>query len=238
MKIPLSDRLQLIAKKVSPNSVIADIGSDHAYLPCYVCLQHENVKAIAGEVSEGPYEKSLETVRKYRLENRIDVRLGNGLEVIKAKDNVSEVIIAGMGGSLISSILKNDSHKLKNVQRLILQPNNNELTLRRTLIQLGFTLTAEYILEENNLIYEIIIAENKAFTKAESPYIDDIKEKQLLFGPYLSKEKTAVFKDKWQQEQKQLKQIIEQMKQSKDEEVQQKIKIFKQQIKWIEEVIS
>lgn len=238
MSLSLSKRLQFIAQQVSPSGVFADIGSDHAYLPCYVCLHYKDTQAIAGEVAKGPYEKSLETVSKYDLEGRVQVRLGDGLQVINTEDQVAEIIIAGMGGALISNILQEGKEKLQEVKRLILQPNNNEFKLRQTLLQLGFILTAEYILEENNLIYEILIAEHKDTSVSESPYHDEEQERQLFLGPYLSEERSPLFVKKWTEESKQLKKTIEQMKLSKDEAVQLKINKFKQRIKWIEEAIS
>lgn len=238
MNLQLSNRLQFIAKLIEPSGKMADIGSDHAYLPCYVCLQNKQMKAIAGEVADGPYERALETVRKFQLENRIDVRLGNGLEVFNQEDGVTDVVIAGMGGTLISNILHEGKSKTKHINRFILQPNNNEIKVRRTLLSLGFTLTEEYILEENDLIYEILVAERNEITSNRSPYKCDIQNKQLWFGPFLMEERASVFIKKWHGERDKLLRTITQMKMSKDKSVQEKIKIFKERIKWIEEVIS
>lgn len=238
MTIQLSNRLQFIANLISPNETFADIGSDHAYLPAYVCLRDENSRAIAGEVVQGPYESARETIAKYNLHDRVDVRLGNGLDVISSQDQVNEIVIAGMGGKLIANILYDSKEKLKHVNRLILQPNNNEITVRKTLITLDFILTAEYILEENNLIYEILVAERKEISLKDQPYDPVNKTKQLLFGPYLSRERSSVFIKKWRNEQEKLSRTIKQMKRSKVSDVQTKIKSFQQKISWIEEVIS
>src|SRR5699024_11221845 len=117
---------------------------------------------------------------------------------------------AGMGGTLISTILDNGKEKLQKVNRLIIQPNNNELRVRETFLKLGFLLTDEYILEENNLIYEILVAEKKEVSsKKKDPYDINTKEKQLLFGPILYKEKSSVFIKKWQQERKKLEKTIQ-----------------------------
>jgi len=239
MTLQLSNRLQFIANLISGNVLFADIGSDHAYLPCYVCLQDPHAQSIAGEVAKGPYERALQTVAKYDLHERIDVRLGNGLDIIQTDDRIEEIVIAGMGGTLISTILDNGKEKLQKVNRLIIQPNNNELRVRETFLKLGFLLTDEYILEENNLIYEILVAEKKEVSsKKKDPYDINTKEKQLLFGPILYKEKSSVFIKKWQQERKKLEKTIQQMKRSEDQTVQMKIKSFEERINWIEEVIS
>src|SRR5690625_1135039 len=86
-QIKLSKRLQNIAEQISEEAYFADIGTDHAYLPCYVCMLHPMVKAIAGEVRKGPYERAIETVRHFQLEKRIKVQLGNGLSIIDEKVN-------------------------------------------------------------------------------------------------------------------------------------------------------
>lgn len=238
MTLSISKRLEFISTLINEKKLFADIGSDHAYLPCYICLQDEEARAIAGEVVQGPYNSAVETVRKHQLEDRIDVRLGSGLTVLNEEDEVSDIVIAGMGGTLISQILLSDTQTLQRVERLILQPNNNEHKVRQTCIQIGYVLTAEYILEENGLIYEILVAERKEITNEIEPYDLINKEKQLLFGPFLSKEKSDIFIKKWNKEHQKLRKTIKQMQESDNELVHKKINTFKQKISWIEEVIS
>lgn len=238
MSIQLSSRLQFIANLISRNTSFADIGSDHAYLPTYICLRDSRARAVAGEVVHGPYESAMQTVSKFELHDRIDVRLGDGLDVITDRDHINEVVIAGMGGTLIATILNKGKDKLRTVNRLIIQPNNNEMNVREAFLSLGFVLTAEYILEENELIYEILVAERKEITEATEPYRLENKKKQLLFGPFLSEERSPIFIKKWRNEGQSLIKTIEQMKQSTAEDVHEKIKTFQKKIKWIEEVIS
>src|SRR5699024_3723894 len=121
---------------------------------------------IAGEVSQGPYRRAIETVERYELEERIDVRLGNGLDVIDTTDEVKDLVIAGMGGGLISHILKDGKDKLSSLDRLILQPNNDAHLIRRLLLSIRYPLVKEVILEENNHIYEILVAERYNSTEA------------------------------------------------------------------------
>lgn len=230
----LSKRLQTIADKLTPASFFADIGSDHAYLPCYVCNKDLDARAIAGEVRQGPYNRALQTVRAYQLTNRIDVRLGDGLEVIKPDEMVEEIVIAGMGGGLITNILQSGLEQLHSVQRLIIQPNTNAIAVRKLFNELHYTLIDEVILEENNQYYEILIAIKN---DNESPYHIKEIEKQLLFGPYLLKEKSPTFIKKWQLERNKLEKVIKQLECSKENH-QTKISLFQEQIKWIEEVTS
>src|SRR5690606_28479720 len=102
----LSKRLETVASFVPTGAIVADIGSDHAYLPCY--LVHQNIvnKAVAGEVVKGPYESALRQVKLEGLEDKVIVRLADGLQAIEDNDQVDTITIAGMGGPLIVSILE------------------------------------------------------------------------------------------------------------------------------------
>lgn len=229
----LSKRLNTVASFLSEGSFFADIGTDHAYLPCYVCLHDKNARAIAGEVSEGPFQSAYKTVKDYRLENVISVRLGNGLEVIK-DDPIHELVIAGMGGNLIANILENGKKYLGTVQRIITQPNIGEYHVRKWLFKNGFTLTNEVIIKENNHIYEILVADKETII---NPYQPDQLEKQLLFGPIFLKKKPPIFYEKWGRRFAQTKKIITQMHQAEITDIK-KLRKLELELKWIEEVIK
>lgn len=228
----ISKRLKTIASFISPGSFFADIGTDHAYLPCYVCLHDNNARAIAGEVAEGPYQSAYETVKSYGLNHNISVRLGNGLEVIK-DDSITELVIAGMGGSLISHILENGKQHLKTVQKIITQPNIGEYHVRKWFDENGFIITNERILKENGRIYEIIVADKNATI---DPYQEDRYEKQLFFGPLLLKEKSPIFHEKWSYQFEKQQDIIQQMNQAKTKN-KSKLNRFMLELEWIEEVL-
>lgn len=235
-RIRLSDRLETVANHIKDNSCLADIGSDHAYLPCYLCMKNSNFHAIASEVNYGPYKRAQETVQLYNLTHQIDVRLGNGLEVIQHEDAVDTISITGMGGSLITSILSEGKEKLRNVKRIITQPNNNAYAIRKFLYKHNYIITAEEIIEENGHIYEIIVSDYLENNKHVNTLEED-DEKQFLFGPKLMEEKSIAFIKKWQNEKIKLNKIIGQMKQAQEEN-ECKILEFKQRIKWIEEVLD
>src|SRR5690625_2222499 len=149
MTLKISRRLQSIAEFLPKGSYFADIGTDHAYLPCYVCLKDPKARAIAGEVRQGPYERALHTVKTYRLSNRVDVRLGDGLRILNEKvDPIRQLVIAGMGGSLMKEILNDGIDLLDTVQRIILQPNIGEEIVRQWLYQHNFAIVQELIIED------------------------------------------------------------------------------------------
>ncbi|WP_337018450.1 tRNA (adenine(22)-N(1))-methyltransferase TrmK [Oceanobacillus massiliensis] len=232
-KLKLSDRLVQVASFLPKGAFFADIGSDHAYLPCYVCLQDATARAIAGEINEGPYNSAKTTIENYNLDEQVEVRLGDGLEILN-KDETDQIVIAGMGGALIRSILEDGKSKLSSTKRIIAQPNVDARNVRKWFLDNGFRLTDETILKENGHIYEILVADRKI---DNSPYSDSSREKQLLFGPLLLKYRSAVFMEKWQLEYEKLTRVVAQMRNANVPDTS-KIKQYERELAWIEEVIN
>ena len=187
----ISKRLELVASFVPQGAILLDVGSDHAYLPIELIERGQIESAIAGEVVEGPYQSAVKNVEAHGLKEKIQVRLANGLAAFEEADQVSVITIAGMGGRLIARILEEGLDKLANVERLILQPNNREDDLRIWLQENGFQIVAESILEEAGKFYEILVVEAGQMKLSAS---------DVRFGPFLSKEVSPVFVQKWQKE--------------------------------------
>lgn len=184
----LSARLLKIAELVKSNSIIADIGTDHAFLPIYLIKKSIVEKAIAIDVNQGPYNKAKKMVAKYRLEGEIDVRLGSGLEPIKEADGVQTIIIAGMGGRLIAHILAIGAQKAVHCDQIILQPMQDGEFLRRWLQQNEYKIVDEEIVRDGRHLYDIIIVR----TGHELPY------KEILYevGPINYLRKHPLLKEK------------------------------------------
>lgn len=229
-ELNLSKRLEAVASYIPKDAILADIGSDHAYLPCYAYLKGLITKGIAGEITDGPFQSAQSQVRKNELQHYIDVRKGDGLEVVQPNE-VTCITIAGMGGTLIRSILEAGKEKLVGVERLILQPNIGAATIREWLIENNWEVTAEEILEEDRKIYEILVADRG---NPLSPYKN--KETEVLVGPFLVKEKNQVFIKKWTHELKHWEKIVEQLNKADDtpennerkKELMRKIEIVKE----------
>ncbi len=187
----ISKRLELVASFVPQGAILLDVGSDHAYLPIELVKKGQIKGAIAGEVVEGPYQSAVKNVEAHGLKEKIQVRLANGLAAFEEADQVSVITIAGMGGRLIARILEEGLDKLANVERLILQPNNREDDLRIWLQDNDFQIVAESILEEAGKFYEILVVEAGQMKLSAS---------DVRFGPFLSKEVSPVFVQKWQKE--------------------------------------
>ncbi|MCM3566587.1 tRNA (adenine(22)-N(1))-methyltransferase TrmK [Neobacillus mesonae] len=231
----LSARLAAVAKYVPKGAKIADIGSDHAYLPCYLAKNSGISFAVAGEVAVGPFQSAERNVSSEGLSDMISVRLGDGLEVIQSGE-VDHIAIAGMGGALIASILENGKEKLGSVKRLILQPNISAVSVRKWFLDNGWVLIAEEIIEEDGKIYEVLAAEKGS--NPLKPYEQNV-EAGLLFGPYLSKEKSKVFAKKWLNERNNWLRIYQQLEHAAQTPgtVEKKKELFTK-IQLVEEVLG
>lgn len=230
-QINISNRLKQVASFVSKGAFLADIGSDHAYLPAYICTYDSTLRAIAGEVRQGPYLNAKQTVERFQLTDKIEVRLGNGLEVLD--ERVNEVTIAGMGGSLIQTILESEQDQLRHVQKIIAQPNNNEVEVRKTFQRLGFHLTNELIMEENGHIYEILVGERGGVSCYDATINMTI---QLQFGPCLMNEKHPLFILKWQRELEGKEAVLKEISRATNI-LPEKIHAIQEQIQLIKEVV-
>lgn len=230
----LSERLTTVANYIPNDSILADIGSDHAYLPIYAIQNGIIKKAIAGEVAEGPFRAAQTSVREAGLTDLIEIRKGDGLEVIHDIDHVDCITIAGMGGSLITSILENGKDKLKYPRRLVLQPNLAAVSIRKWLHENEWRLVEETIMEEDGHIYEILVAD-----KGHSHDAYQDLGKELLFGPFLLREKSMVFKKKWERENREWERIYAQLdKAEQNKEIEIKKQELKQFMQWYREVIG
>jgi tRNA (adenine22-N1)-methyltransferase len=153
--IKLGPRLQKIASFVPRGTFLGDIGTDHAYLPVYLLQQNIIERAVGVDIHQGPYESALETVRAYGFENRIEIRLGNGLIPIKKKE-IDTLVIAGMGGKTILEILRSNPAVLEEIDTIILQPQGAEGQVRQNLLLQGWKLSKECMVAEENLLYTVL----------------------------------------------------------------------------------
>jgi len=228
----VSKRLARLAIHIPNGAILADIGSDHAYLPCYAAVNGMIVRAIAGEINEGPFRSAQETVRQHGLENVIAVRCGNGLNVI-ASNEVDTIVIAGMGGELIRTILEEGKQKLTSQMTLILQPNIGEWRLREWLQTEQWQITNEEILEEDGHIYEIIVAKYGA----SLPMCLSLED--LWFGPYLRQQSSAIFKKKWRAERQKRERVLTSLEKAQDiDRMTEKRKAIQREIVLIDGVIT
>lgn len=160
--IRLSDRLKVMADLVNKGETVADIGTDHGFLPMYLVEANISPRTVLADVSRASLEKAISNVsrRNYDevFEQRFDFRWGSGLEVLENSE-VDCITIAGMGGILITEILGENLDKTGSFRKFILQPRNAQGELRYWLRRNGFGIKSEILVKEGKYICEVILAE-------------------------------------------------------------------------------
>jgi len=154
----LSDRLRAILQLTKCYDTLADIGTDHAYLPIEAVRNGLCRRAIACDINKGPLEVATANIRAAGFADQIETRLGNGLAPLN-EDEADCIVISGMGGLRIWSILQADEKKARFAKQLILQPQHDLEELRRNLHAAGYDITDEQLVVESaSRIYVILLA--------------------------------------------------------------------------------
>lgn len=151
----LSIRLEKIASMVEICEKVADIGTDHAYIPIYLIENGICKRAVASDINKGPVEKAKKNILLNGLEDEIECRLGGGLSTLKPGE-VNCAIIAGMGGNLIRDIIQQDEIVFEKLDYCILQPVQNPEVLRKFIYKMGYTIIDEELCFEEGKYYEIL----------------------------------------------------------------------------------
>lgn len=154
--ITIDNRLRVCSEMVNGSGIVCDVGTDHAYLPAYLIENKICDYALASDINDGPLSFAEQTVKKYKFEDRIKLVKSDGLDKIPS-ENVSDIIIAGMGGETIVSILENVQW-IKNNVNLILQPMTKAGFLRRWLYENGFEIAQERAVSDDKFVYTVIRA--------------------------------------------------------------------------------
>jgi len=154
----VSLRLQAVLDFVQDSNVLADIGTDHAYLPIEACKANFCNTAIACDINKGPLNIADSNIRAAGLAGRIQTRLGDGL-VPLMQNEADCVAICGMGGMRIWNILQAEPEKAKFAKKIILQPQHDLEELRKNLHSAGYNISAEKLVMEDGRFYVILLAE-------------------------------------------------------------------------------
>ena len=162
MPVKINKRLLTISAFLKENSHVIDIGCDHGLLGIYLYQNHTNIRIVSSDINPKPLQIAYDNLVKYQLENKIELRLGNGLECLDKK--IDTVIIAGMGGLTIIDILQN-IHNYPMVETLIISPNNDFVLTRKKITQQGFYLSQEVMVKEHDKYYLVSV-----YTKKKSRY--------------------------------------------------------------------
>lgn len=155
--IKLTPRLQCVADAAGACNLLADIGTDHAYIPVYMVQNGLAENAIASDIVDGPVKIARKNVSDRKLSGKIKVIKASGLESAAGADTI---VIAGMGGNLICDILQENLKTAHSAKRLVLQPMARTEDVRRFLHKNGFEIAEEKLAKEENKIYNIIAAKS------------------------------------------------------------------------------
>ncbi|PNB74642.1 tRNA (adenine-N(1))-methyltransferase [Pseudomonas sp. GW456-E7] len=226
----LSMRLERVAAHVPAGARLADIGSDHGYLPVALMRRGAITAAVAGEVALTPFRAAERTVHENDLEQRISVRLANGLAAILPGDGITAISLCGMGGETIRDILDSGKAYLSGQERLILQPNGGEQPLRLWLMENGYRILCEEVLRENRFDYEIIVAERAG------PVIYTAQE--LYFGPLQMQARSPAFLVKWQRKLRQKQKTLSQFAGAQRAVPEEKVQDIARQVRWINQLLA
>ncbi len=168
LRSEMTPRLLCAASMVRNGAVVADVGTDHAYLPIYLISSGNAVRAIASDINEGPLSRAEANIRRFALSDKIATRLTPGLTGIEAYAP-TDILICGMGGELIASILEAAEFVKNSDICLILQPMTSARELRLWLAANGFAIEEERFAKEKEKLYVVIAASYTGEPYAISP---------------------------------------------------------------------
>ncbi len=179
--IPILDpRLSLAASFVREGSTVADIGTDHAYLPIYLLQKKISKNAVAADINKGPLERARINCEKYCISHNMTFCLSDGLKDIPLEElGVTDIVICGMGGELIASILDASDYVKTPSVRLILQPMSQIARLRSYLCDSGFKTVGGAVIEAQDRLYQCIVCEYDGISRTVSSAALELGEENI-----------------------------------------------------------
>lgn len=201
----LSKRMQAVADLVTVGNKVADIGTDHAYIPIYLIEENKSPAVIAMDINEGPLKIAESHIKENRFQDKIEVRLSNGFEKLKAYE-VDTAVIAGMGGALVIRILDAYKDITNSLKEIILQPQSELEKVRQYLLAEGFTILDEDMVVEDGKYYPMMkVCPEKKET------VEMWNEAELEYGKLLLEKKHPVLLQFLERELRIRKQILEKL---------------------------
>lgn len=166
--IHISERLKTAAGLIGDGKRLADVGTDHGYVPIYLMEQGRIPCAIAMDINRGPLARAQEHIRRYGMESYIQTRLSDGVASLGAGE-ADSILIAGMGGGLVIHILEAGSGVCQSVSELVLQPQSELMRVRQFLDENGYVVEAEEMVKEDGKYYPMMRVHYEPSAKELSP---------------------------------------------------------------------
>ena len=229
--IRLSRRLQRIAEMASEGLPVTDVGTDHAYIPIALVEAGKAPFALASDINEGPLERARQNIEGLGLSDRIRTELCDGIP-LDAPSGV--LILAGMGGLLMSRILKRAEKLLPLFSIIVAEPQSDLDVLRQTLYELGFDISEEDMIREDGKYYACIKAISAAPDKRQA-----LPERAgLLYGPLLIRDKNPVLREYLEKRERVNTGILTQMKKAGKEENSPEYQAIFRELALVKEVLG
>ena len=221
----LSKRLQAVADLVSEGLVVADVGTDHGYIPIYLIETKKSPKAFAMDVNKGPLLRAKEHIAEHGLETRIETRLSDGVRALK-KDECDCVVVAGMGGALTIKIMEEGKDIFRNLKEFVLQPQSELQKVRAYLCE-----NAYFIVEEN-----MVLDDGKFYPmfRVINGQSEEYHAIELCYGKLLLEQKNAVLKNFLEKEKAVKELILSNLEQSFGEHIETRRKEIQEELEGIE----
>lgn len=229
--VKLKARLRKMASLVIPGSVVADIGTDHGYLPFYLICQGISPKVFATEQSLLGLKEVSKLKEDHGLGAELQLRTGDGFSALYDDDCPDIAVISGMGGRTIAEIIQKGIDKASAMDYLILQPMRDIHLLRSSLKKIGFCIISEHLALENSFFFEIIkVEKGEAGKKRETPFPNEVSASLIesgdpLLRPYL------------ENKLERSRQLVMSLSKTKQEKAQEKKNYYKELINYLEEML-
>lgn len=210
----LSKRMKAVADLAGMGECLADVGTDHGYIPIYLLEEGRFQRGIAMDVHEGPLLRARENIQSHGLSDRISCRLGDGLERL-GKGEAGTVVIAGMGGSLIIRILTEGEEVLKEVSRLVLQPQSEIAKVRDFLQEQGYQIEKEHMVLDEGKYYQAM--------RVGHGRMEKLLPEEAKYGSFLLKENDSCLKEYLNREEQKFREILESLQDGGNEKTKKRM---------------
>ena len=229
----LSKRLKAVAELVTPGMRLADVGTDHGYIPIYLTEAGVIPSAIAMDINKGPLERAKEHIREHGLEGKIQTRLSDGLKDLQMNE-ADCIIAAGMGGGLIIRILSEERDTAGSLKELILQPQSEIDSVRKYLTEEGYRIVAEDMVYEDGKYYPMMKAVPCMAGAGEIPY----SEEELEFGRVLLQQAHPVLGQFLEREMEIQNRILSALESQESVRAKKRMEEISYRIEWIRGILN
>lgn len=228
----LSKRLQAVADLVTPGLRIADIGTDHAYVPVYLLSEGKNPSGIAMDINVGPLERARKHIGELLTDGELKTRLSDGMKELKTGE-VQCAVIAGMGGGLVMKILSESREIADSLQECVLQPQSELEKVRTFLLKEGFFIIQEDMVKEDGKYYPMmkVLPNQKEKCQQESWTTEELR-----FGKRLLEQKHPVLLEYLRREQKIYEEILRRLEGEDSERIRERKKKIAEELEVIRNV--